>query len=648
MNILLLLLLFQPPQSTSAASRIDSLKQELIKLSHRAAYVSDSLQHLTLKELMKIYSDQDIDSSSHYNELLIKLCHNPHLQKELSYAYQYAGYLHQVRGDYHQSIRYYYKALATAEKLDQFKQMAASYRGLGHAYSSLKEYEKAANQCRLGLEALRKEPDAYTQLGILNVQGAIFREQQKLDDALKANNAMYLLAKQQNEPWYESQGLHALGWVYKEKGDYPKALDFYMKALLISRKIGSVDLECSILLNISDIYSQQKLWSYALQYCIQAKQRAGQIKNSSIVAESEGKLYEIFKSKGEYKNSLKAYEQFVFLRDSLSKEKTDHRIENLQALYDNVRKTNALQKREVELLNEQNKGNALSIGICSILVVAALLFWNNRKLQAKNSHIKIQHNLLEEARAELANMNTTLGIRVAMRTEELSSANKELLRKNEEIKEALFKGQKIERKRVALELHDNLSSLLSAVNMSIQSINPKNLSELEQTVYQNVKQMIQGAYAEVRNISHNILPPELEQDGLVSTLSNLMRKMNQTSGLQLSLAIDDLNERLPVEIEFNLYSIILELMNNTIRHAAAKSLMICIWRTHYGIEITVTDDGRGLTVDEGKRGTGLQNIHTRLESLGGTFDILAPQKEGTSILIKIPIETVRINGNVTV
>lgn len=644
MHHILLLFILYGAQNPSVTSRIDSLKARLRYLPPATDVANDSLRRATLKELMRAYSDKNIDSSFYFNTELVKHCERSHAHAELSYAFHYAGYLYQVRGDYHQSIRYHFKALTVAEKEGLFKQMARAHRGLAHAYSSLKEFEKAASHCQLGLKALEKEADVYTKLGILNVQGAIFREQKRLTDALKVNNSMYLLAKQKNEGWYESQGLHAIGWVYREMGDISKALDFYKQALVIADKIGSVDLQCSILLHISDAYFMTQKYRSAISYCREAKHRAEQSKNSSIVAESNEKLAGIYKSTRQFEKSLLAFEDFILLRDSLSKEKADHRIENLQALYDNVQKTNTLQKQQVQLLNEQNKGqrlaqdrNVLAVGIFSVLLAASLLYWNNRKLQAKNQQIETQRGLLENARQELFLMNQTLELRVDKRTEELSSANQELMRKNEEIKEALFKGQTIERKRVALELHDNLSSLLSAVNMSMQTINPNNLTELEQTVYRNVRQMLQSAYTEVRNISHNILPPELERDGLIATVNSLMSKMNQNSGLQLSMSVDQLDERLPTQIEFNLYSIIFELINNAIRHASATHLSVFLIRTNIGVELTVTDDGVGIH-PESKRGRGLQNIHNRLESLGGTFDMLVPKEKGTWILIKIPIE----------
>lgn len=646
MKKLLLFLCLLTHISFSQSQKIDSLKQVLTKTNNLPeGAVKKNRGHDVLKALMKTYSDINIDSSMYYNALMIKWCAKYQAQKELIYVYQYAGYLYQVRGDFHQSIRFYYKALSLAEKLKQYTEIAGSHRGLAHAYSSLKEYKKATSHCRQGLGILQQHPDPYTELGILNVQGAVYREDRKFEDALNTNQAMYRLAQRENEQWYESQGLHAIGWVYMEMGDAAKALDYYQRALTLCQKIGSVDLEGSILLHIAVVFMQEKKWPQALEYCNLAKQTAITVKNSSIVAESEEKLYTIFKETNQPGKALKAYENFVQLTDSLSREKTEHRIETLQALYDNIQKTSALQKEREQRQTERKTRNVLLLVMTSILVVATLLLWNNRKLEAKNREIERQTKLLEAAQMQLADINKTLETRVLERTEELVNANQELILKNEEIKSALFKGQTIERKRVALELHDNLSSLLSAVNMSIQAIDPAHLSQSQQSIYHTLKHLIQNAYTEVRNISHNILPAQLEKEGLASALTTLVDNLNQSSPLRFSLSIAGLFERMPIEIEHNVHSIVWELVNNSIRHAHASHVDIALLRTDSGIMLSVTDDGVGLGKSREKRGVGLQNVQIRLESLGGTFDTVQPAEKGTQVLIKIPIETARFNGD---
>ncbi|MCF0051624.1 tetratricopeptide repeat protein [Dyadobacter sp. LJ53] len=647
MKKLLLILSILSSNCYAQQAAIDGLKQELSNAGSKPkGLVRDTLICYALKSIVRAYVDVDIDSSSHYNQLLIAQSEKPGLENYLIYAYQYAGYLYQVRGDYHQSIRYHYKALPLAEKMRQYTRTAASLGWLAHAYTSLKEFDKASKLCQQGLAVLRRHPDSYIESSILNVQGAIFRQQGELEQALEVNQKLYRLAQREQLTWYEAQGLHAIGWVYKEMKDMPRALDYFRKALSLARETGSVDLEGSILLNISNLYSSQKRWTEALAYCQLAKETAKDVGDSSIEAEAFEALYKIFKQTGNPAKALNAYENYVLLRDSLSKEKTDHRIETLQAQYDNVQKTSELQRKQVELLANQKARKVLFIGIILILAVAGLLFWNNNGLQAKNKLINRQKAQLVTTQAELANINKTLESRVEERTLELVEANYELIRKNEEIKAALFKGQTIERKRVAIELHDNLSSLLSAVNMSIQHINPHHLSESEQSVYQNIKHLIQNAYAEVRNISHNILPAELEKEGLVRALASLVAKLNQNSPLQFSLMFAGLDQRLPAEIEFNVYSIVLELINNVIKHAKASAAGISIRRSSYGVDIAVTDNGIGLGENQVKKGIGLQNVETRLESLGGSLTATLSDGRGMRIAINIPIETESLNGNV--
>ncbi|MBO0930819.1 ATP-binding protein [Fibrella aquatilis] len=653
MNKLLLVLCLLASPGFAQKSRLDSLKKVLTRLATRSAdHVTDTLRCRTTKALVRAYLNLNVDSSAHYNEQLIGLCLRANMPKELIHAYQYAGYLYQIKGDYYQSIRFHYKALPLTEKQKEYTLMAASYGWLAHAYFSLKDYKRAYAFCQQGIDTLQHHPaayDVYVHATILNTLGATYREQGKLTQALKTNQDLYTMAKKAgvSTQWYEVQGLNAIGQLYNELGDTTNAWLHYRQALPLSRALGSVDLECSLLLNMGQLCLKQKNWQQALIYANMARAKAVRTKNSSNVAEADETLYKTYRQTGETAKALQAYERFVLLKDSLQKEKNEHRIETLQAEYDNVQKTSTLQQQQVEMLSQRVNNqqltqtrNGLFATVAIILVVAGLLLWNNRRLQAKNREIDLQRGLLETARADLANSNKNLEHRVAERTAELLSANQSLLQKNAEIKQALFKGQTIERKRVALELHDNLSSLLSAVNMSIQSLNPHNLSEPEQSLYRSVKQLIQNAYAEVRNISHNILPAELDRDGLAPTLTTFLDQLNHSLAIRFSLVLTGLSARLPVEIEFNVYSIVLELVNNAIKHANATAVRVELTRTDEGIAIAVSDDGVGMGQQTGKRGVGLQNIQARLDSLGGTFSVLQPHEPGTRIRIHIPVDIV--------
>ena len=625
-------------------SQIDSLKQGLVTLQKQPlSRDRDSVACYFNKKLMEAYTDIQVDSALQYNAALITLCQRQHFQQGLVKAYIYAGYLNRVKGADFESIRLLYKALLIAEKQNDNRQIAYIYYSIAHSYYNLNNYRKSLNFCEKGLALLKKYPDIQTEMEILNVYGSNYKQRKEYTLALKQYLKFYSIAKASRERWYEAQSLHEIGWAYEGLDQLDKAAVYYQNALKLAQSTKSFDLESSILLNLIGLFMKQHKWEKALQYSLNVQKQSVTMKNTSTLLETQEKLHRIYKKLGRTRESLEAYEHYITLKDSLNRETTEARIETLQAQYENVQHENTLKNQQVQLLSQQNKNqqlaqtrNSLFVGFLGILLATGLLFWNNRKLQAKNRQINQQKILLENAQEQLAGLNQSLEQRVQERTRELSEANSELVRKNEEIKEALFKGQTIERKRVAIELHENLSSLLSALNMSIQGINPKSLPEHEQIIYQNIRLMMGNAYAEVRNISHNILPNDLENEGLCNVLTKLISKLNTNALIHFTLHTTLPIERLPSIIEFNLYSIVLELINNVIRHSQATEALIQLHQTSADVKLTVLDNGRGIQ-PKFEQGIGLQNIQSRLDALGGTFQAMANKPFGTIISVQIPV-----------
>jgi signal transduction histidine kinase len=141
----------------------------------------------------------------------------------------------------------------------------------------------------------------------------------------------------------------------------------------------------------------------------------------------------------------------------------------------------------------------------------------------------------------------------------------------------LFEGQTLERKRVASELHNNLGSMLSAMRYRLQILDKEKLSSKEQKVYDSILEMMGTAYAEVRLISHNLLPAELEKKGLKGAIEKLIGDINLGQKLIIDLQMDD--DILPKNkrFELELYSICLELINNIIKHAEATQASVSFY-----------------------------------------------------------------------
>lgn len=214
--------------------------------------------------------------------------------------------------------------------------------------------------------------------------------------------------------------------------------------------------------------------------------------------------------------------------------------------------------------------------------------------------------------------------------------NRRLFRKNREIKEALLKGQKIERRRVAADLHDNLGGMMSAIRLTIEAMDASKLSKKEKEVYQSVLGMTREAYNEVRLLSHNLQPEELEKFGLSQAIQRLVNKLNNSQKIHFSALVNQLQE-LNKELEFNLYSICLELANNIIKHSGATEASFEFITKGTQLQLFVTDNGKGFIQNNTSDGMGMQNIQERTNQMGGTLKIHSEPGEGTMFRVIVPI-----------
>nr|MCU0341921.1 sensor histidine kinase [Spirosomataceae bacterium] len=228
-----------------------------------------------------------------------------------------------------------------------------------------------------------------------------------------------------------------------------------------------------------------------------------------------------------------------------------------------------------------------------------------------------------------------VGIVLLKLNSKLKSQNAQLAAKNREITEALLKGQTTERKRVAAELHDNLGGLLGALKMTTNVLDASTLHPQEQEIYGQIVKMIDEANVQIRSLSHNMLPEQLEKQGLVASLETLVSKLNLGQKTKFNLVASGLLQRLPKQTEFNLYTIVLELCNNILKHANATEALIELHQKNDALHLLVTDNGSGFDTQSSTEGMGFQNLKERANATGGDLKIRSLKGEGTVISLKI-------------
>jgi two-component system NarL family sensor kinase len=204
---------------------------------------------------------------------------------------------------------------------------------------------------------------------------------------------------------------------------------------------------------------------------------------------------------------------------------------------------------------------------------------------------------------------------------------------------ATFRGQEEERKRLAEDMHDGIGTMLSITKMSLNQLEQQLGGEVKVGFqFQKTRSMIDETMTNVRRISRNLVPTTLERFGLLAALEELTdRATDSETEVQLIYPESDLH--FPPTLDLMLYRIAQELVNNAIRHARARHIIVQVFTFEKEIRLSVMDDGVGFDFDavmENKQGgLGLRNIESRLNVVNGhvTFDV-APGR-GSQIHVQV-------------
>ena len=207
--------------------------------------------------------------------------------------------------------------------------------------------------------------------------------------------------------------------------------------------------------------------------------------------------------------------------------------------------------------------------------------------------------------------------------------------------EAVLKGEEQERTRLAKDLHDGLGGMLSGIKYSLNTMKgsmimtPDNVQAFERSM-----DMLDSCIKEMRRVAHNMMPEALVKFGLDTALQDFCNDVNQSGALKVSYQSIGLKDSaIEQTTGITIYRIVQELLNNTMKHATAKSAIVQISKTDGWLTVTVEDDGTGFNtaILKQSKGIGWTNIQNRVEFLKGKIDVNSQEGKGVSVLIELPV-----------
>jgi two-component system NarL family sensor kinase len=204
--------------------------------------------------------------------------------------------------------------------------------------------------------------------------------------------------------------------------------------------------------------------------------------------------------------------------------------------------------------------------------------------------------------------------------------------------EAMLKGQEEERSRVAKDLHDGLGGLLSGVKLSFINLKENiQLDEHTNGLFEKSVTQLDNTIQELRKVAHNLMPETLIKFGLKNAVEDFCESMQQSSGC--SIIYQQMGEEREIGniADVNIYRIIQELVNNSLKHGKPKQIIVQLTKTATKILVSVEDDGKGFDTAEleTRNGIGIANIKHRVSYFNGVIQIQSRPGEGTAFNIEL-------------
>lgn len=423
------------------------------------------------------------------------------------------------------------------------------------------------------------------------------------------------------------------GIIQKRKSQWNDANATFLEVLNIVKKYPKdAELVYGAYSNLGELKFAQNDYNNAQNYHFEGLKIAQQLNSKDKIALSLQYLANIFLKKGD------VYQAEKYINDALSLAKQSNeksRLNDIFAVAADIKNTIGKKDEAIALLQQsQNRQDSVAnINIATNVNELEIRY----QTEQKNRQIAEQSLSIARRNQYLLLLSlffsTSLVAFWYYRIRQKQQLEKIKQQQTLALLEANMSGEQQERSRVAQELHDAIGGLLAAAKLHFAAAKNQNQS------YEKGIIILDEAAIETRRISHNLMPEVLLQKGIVTAIADYTKNFGQKNDLDIDVQMYDV-PLLSDKMSLAIYRIVQETLHNTLKHAAAKNILIQLNGSPKNISLTIEDDGIGFDKNQIIKGLGLKNIEKRIAAMNGTIDIRSQKDKGTSFFIQLPNDEV--------
>lgn len=285
--------------------------------------------------------------------------------------------------------------------------------------------------------------------------------------------------------------------------------------------------------------------------------------------------------------------------------------------------------------------------------LGVLEFYARRRLEQREELLNMmaaigseisQFTQRRRAEEELRRAHDELEGRVQQRTAELKSANTKLeasISERKRLENELLEITEKERRRIALDLHDDLGQKLSGIALMTKGLELKLKKRKVESAEEaaRIHELVQSAMTHASDLAHDLATLDLEQKTLPQALADLAGHAQQMFGISCQFTARGTAPPLEPNTVTQLYKIAQEALTNAIKHGKAKRVAIGLTTDPKKIVLTVQNDGLPFPDLQGRSsGMGLRIMSYRANLVGASVEIKARGSQGTIVLCDLPVE----------
>lgn len=538
----------------------------------------------------------------------------------LAYSLYTSGNIYLYKTWYKTSLEYYFKAHEVFQRKNNLSGMYDCYAGIGLIYFFSKDWRKSIYYFSITAKHEEDTNDeeglpetyfnigcAYYELGLNDTAAYYYKLAEKIAD--KTNNSRVLTAVYNN-----------LGEIEKDERHFSAAINYLTESIALKNQLEYNEGLGENYINLASVYLELEDYNNAFLYINKGIEYCKQFSTTEDLASGYQLLSRLYEKTRDHAGALSAYKEYMKVNDTLIIKKYNEQVAEWQTLYQLKEKEFQLEtaKNKLSVQNAVIQKNRMIqfslITLVALIITGSVLLYRN--IRNKNIIARQKNELQEHKIKQLENEKMLLAT------------------------QSVLKGEEIERRRLARDLHDGIGGLLSGVKIAFGNIKGNMVLTSENVnEFNNALGLLDASITELRRVARNMLPETLLKLGLRDSVSDFCAELNKINPVNIIFQFYGSFERVDPNLEINAFRVVQELVSNAIKHAQAKELVVQMLQEPGRLCLIVQDDGTGFDIYKAvsAKGIGLTAIKSRVDSLNGKMEMISSPGEGAEFIIEFPV-----------